>query len=152
MSHAQKDSNVCGQIMSAWASSPMWRVCMQDNVCVAREGVSSGRVINHRFQFWAWTLIFCYRSSVFLRVNANACTLRTVPWRWRRGRPASCAAISGFSTAAPIRIEGKMEKEIERQVGIIMELFWDGVVLMEIEGAEYRRESKGGQIKLSFQI
>lgn len=45
-----------------------------------------------------------------------------------------------------------MEKEIERQVGIIMELFWDGVVLMEIEGAEDRRESKGGQIKLSFQI
>ena len=26
-----------------------------------------------------------------------------------------------------------MEKEIERQVGIIMGLFWDGVILMEIE-------------------
>lgn len=33
---------------------------MQDNVCVAREGVSTGRGINHRFQFWAWALIFCY--------------------------------------------------------------------------------------------
>lgn len=66
MSHAQKHGNVYCRIMSAWwASSPMWRVCMQDNVCVAREGVSSGRGINHRFQFWAWALIFCYRSSVF---------------------------------------------------------------------------------------
>lgn len=32
-----------------------------------------------------------------------------------------------------MRIEGKMEKEIERQVGIIMGLFWDGVILMETE-------------------
>ncbi|KAJ6132070.1 hypothetical protein N7471_007285 [Penicillium samsonianum] len=38
-----------------------------------------------------------------------------------------------FSVVAPIKIEGKMEKGIERQVGIIMGLFWDGTRLMEIE-------------------
>lgn len=38
-----------------------------------------------------------------------------------------------FFPAAPIRIEGKTEKEIEQRVGIIMWLFWDGARLMEIE-------------------
>lgn len=35
-----------------------------------------------------------------------------------------------------------MEKEIERQVGIIMGLFWDSVILMEIERRRRRQERK----------
>jgi hypothetical protein len=114
MSDAPKDSNVC--ILSDHVDMGWHRhrcggyVCRIMYVLLVKASQVAGG-IKHRFQFWAWALIFCYPSSVFCRANANACTLRTVPWRWGRGRPASCAVISGFSTAASIRIEGNMAKK-----------------------------------------
>lgn len=47
-----------------------------------------------------------------------------------------------LSTAALIRIEEKMEKGIERQVGIIMGLFWNGSRLMEIERRRMMEEKE----------
>ena len=57
-----------------------------------------------------------------------------------------------FSTAAPIRIEGKIEKEIERQVGIIMRLFWSGWRLMESERRRTMEEKEKWSSRIAFQI
>jgi hypothetical protein len=56
-----------------------------------------------------------------------------------------------LSTAALIRMEGKTEKGIEPQMGIIMGLFWNGSRLMEVERRR-TMEGKEKVVELSFQI
>lgn len=146
MSGGSKGGNVCMYTFRSCrhglASSPMWRVCMQDNnVCVAREGVSSGRGINHRFQF-CWALICC-----ILLVCSDGPMPMHAPSEPFLGSGVEAAGLHVplfriFSPAAPIRLEGKMEEEIEQQVGIIMGLFWDGAKLMQIEKRRTREKKQ----------